>query len=75
MIKKAKVEPYVHQSISEVYDYFGKVEANKKVLFQKFWQEANKDKTEEQLTEEFNQYFLTNNTIENESSTETQTIS
>lgn len=71
MIKKAHVEPYVHQSISEVYDYFGKAEANKKVLFQKFWQDANKDKTEEQLTIDFKQYFLTNNTITNESSTET----
>jgi hypothetical protein len=66
MLKKARVEPYVHQSISEVYDYFGKVEANKKVLFQKFWQDADKEKTVEQLSNEFDAYFTTNNKIKSE---------
>lgn len=70
MLKKSKIEPYLHLSYKEVFDYFGKVEANKKVLFQKFWQQADKEKTDEQLTNEFNQYFNTNNLIkENESST------
>lgn len=69
MLKKAKVEPYVHLSTKEVYDYFGAIEANKKVLFQKFWQEADKDKKVEQLDKEFNEYFNSNNLITNESST------
>ena len=64
MLKKAKVEPYIHLSIKEVFDYFGKVESNKKVLFQKFWLEADKDKDFEQLTLEFDAYFVANNTIQ-----------
>ena len=64
MLKKASVEPYVHISISEVFEFFGKVESNKKVLFQKFWQEANKDKTVEQLTIEWDAYFTDNNDME-----------
>ena len=74
MLKKAKVEPYLHLSLKEVFDYYGAIESNKKVLFQKFWQAANQDKTEEQLTEEFNQYFNINNTIKNESSTEEKVV-
>lgn len=68
MLKKAKVEPYVHLSPSEVYEYFGRIEVNKKVLFNDFWEEANKDQTFEKLKEEFNTYFNNHNTIENESS-------
>ena len=68
MLKKAKIEPYLHLSIKEVFDFFGKVEANKKVLFQKFWQNADIEKTEEQLNTEFETYFKTNNIIKDESS-------
>ena len=63
MIKKSNVEPYLHLSIKEVFEYYGAVESNRKVLFQKFWQQADKDKTYEQLSEEFNTYFTANNTI------------
>lgn len=60
MLKKIKVEPYVHDSISTIKDLLGPSEAYKKVLFQKFWEQADTEKTAEQLTEEFNQYFTTN---------------
>ena len=63
MLKKSNVEPYLHLSIKEVFEYYGAVESNRKVLFQKFWQQADKDKTEEQLTIDFNEYFTANNTI------------
>ena len=64
MLQKVKVEPYVHQSIKEVFDYYGAIESNRKVLFQKFWQDADKEKTVEQLTIEFDVYFTANNKIE-----------
>lgn len=72
MLKKSKVEPYLHLSIKDVHDIYGKVESNKKVLFQKFWQEAKTDKTAEQLTEDFNTYFNNNNSIKDESSKESE---
>jgi hypothetical protein len=63
MIKKARVEPYLHLSIKEVFDYYGAKESNRKVLFQKFWQQANKELTYEELTTAFDEYFEENNTI------------
>jgi len=60
MLKKIKVEPYVHDSVSTIKDLLGPKEAYKKVLFQKFWEQADIEKTPEQLTEEFNQYFTSN---------------
>jgi len=74
MIKKAKVEPYVHLSTEQVNNFFGKVEANKKVLFHDFWEECNKDLTYKELKKQFNIYFNTNNTITNESSTKEKTL-
>jgi hypothetical protein len=46
-----------------VFDYYDSIEVNKKVLFQKFWQDADYDKTEEQLTTEFDAYFKANNKV------------
>ena len=64
MQKERLVEPYVHQSIKEVNDIFGAIEANKKVVFVKFWQEADKSKTVEVLTKSFNTFFSNNNVVE-----------
>jgi len=63
MILKARVEPYLHLSLKEVFDYYGAKESYKKELFQKFWQTADKNKTEEQLTAEFEAYNTANNKI------------
>lgn len=73
MLLKSKVEPYLHLSTKEVYDYYGAEESNKKVLFQKFWINADKNKTADVLTNEFEQYFNTNNKIKNESNTKEKT--
>lgn len=63
MLKKARVEPYVHLSPKEVFDFFGAVEANKKVLFNTFWQDADKEKTADELRADFDVYFNANNRI------------
>lgn len=61
-LKKSRVEPYIHNSISEINEIFGPSEANKKVLFQKFWPGANKDQSVEDLTNDFNQFVKDNTT-------------
>lgn len=70
MIKKSKVEPYVHLSTTEVKDIFGSIEANKKQLFSQWWDNgANKEKEEKELIEDFKKWFKLNkleNGIENE---------
>ena len=68
MLKKMKIEPYIHLSIKDTQEMFGSEEANKKILFPKFWQQADLDKEWQQLEIDFNTYFNTNNTIKNESS-------
>jgi len=55
--KKRNVEPYVHNSITEVNGIFGSREAAKKVLFVDFWEQADKAKEESVLKTEFNTYF------------------
>ncbi len=61
--KKRQVEPYLHQSITEVDNMFGSSEANKKVLFVKYWQQADKSKEVIELQKGFDTYFQENNTI------------
>lgn len=69
MLKKMEVEPYIHLAVKDVNEMFGRIEANKKVLFPKFWQQCDKDKTSEQLESEWMEYFNNKNTIKDESST------
>lgn len=57
MMKKREVEPYIHQSIEQVNNIFGAKEANKKVVFEEFWEEVDKQKTIEQLKVDFLKYF------------------
>ena len=57
MLKKANIEPYVHIDIITVSKIFGNEQAQKKVLFQKFWETADTSKTTEQLNVEFLNYF------------------
>ena len=58
--KKRLVEPYVHLQVKEVSDLFGSEESFKKILFVKFWQNADKTKTVEQLSVEFKQFVIDN---------------
>ena len=53
MQKKRLVEPYIHQSIDQVNTIFGAKEANKKVIFVKFWESADKSKDVKVLEGEF----------------------
>ena len=61
MQKKRQVEPYVHQSIDQVSAIFGGQEAFKKVLFPKFWEQADTKKDVNTLITEFNSYIESNN--------------
>lgn len=62
MLKKAKVEPYVHLSTKEVFDIFGSTEAMKKQMFSDWWDnEADKNKDEKSLIEDYNKWFNLNN--------------
>ena len=62
MQKKRLVEPYVHQSIDQVNTIFGAKEANNKVMFVDFWEEADKSKSVKDLNTEFKKL---DNPIEN----------
>lgn len=53
MQKKRLVEPYIHQSINQVNEIFGAKQANTKVMFVDFWEEADKSKSVEKLNKEF----------------------
>lgn len=64
MMKKAAVEPYLHLTIEQVKAVFGDGEALKKYLFSQFWRDADKQKTVDELIQDFNQWLLEN--IENE---------
>jgi len=55
--KKRIVEPYVHNSITEVNEIFGSREAAKKVVFVQFWEQADTDKEADVLVKEFNTFF------------------
>ena len=57
ILKKAKIEPYVHYTTKEVFDYFGQEESQKKYIFHEFWKDADKNKDEDVLKIEFQEYF------------------
>jgi len=60
MLKKARLEPYIHLTIEQVNTIFGNSEAQRKVLFQKFWQQCDKEKDFDKLEIDFNEYAKTN---------------
>jgi hypothetical protein len=55
--KKRLVEPYLHNSIAQVNEIFGRREAAKKVLFVTFWEQADVNKEADVLIKEFKAYF------------------
>jgi hypothetical protein len=60
MLLKSSVEPYLHLSNEEVSKIFGNLEAQRKVLFQRWWNTLGTDstnKTTESLTEDFDKWF------------------
>ena len=65
-MKKAEVEPYVHQSLSDVNEIFGTEEAQRKVLFGQWWGGLKKDdykKDRETLIAEYETWFNTNKKV------------
>jgi len=53
MQKKRLIEPYIHLSINQVSEIFGRKAANTIVMFVDFWEAADKTKTAEMLNTEF----------------------
>jgi hypothetical protein len=62
-LAKAKVEPYLHFTIKTVFDVFGAEEAQKKILFPKFWQTVTKVKSTDDLKKDFDVWFEKNKPI------------
>jgi len=62
-LAKAKVEPYLHYSTKDVLDVFGNIEAQRKILFQKYWQTVTDFSNTEKLRNEFNAWFEKNKII------------
>lgn len=60
MLKKAKLEPYIHYDIKDVFDMFGAVEASKKVMFHDFWENSDTSLPYEQLKIQLNTYYENN---------------
>lgn len=61
MLLKSDVEPYLHLTDDKVIKIFNNIEAQKKVLFQKWWSmltSVDFSKTAENLTTEFDAWFL-----------------
>lgn len=57
---KAKVEPYLHYSIKNTLEIFGNEEAQKKMLFPKFWTELKDYSNAEKLRNDFEVWFQKN---------------
>lgn len=55
-LKKARLEPYIHQTVEEVDKLFGKKEAYKKAIFADFWEIADHSKSIEELNIEYSAY-------------------
>jgi hypothetical protein len=65
-LKKAVLEPYIHQTVEDIDKLFGKKEAYKKAIFADFWQSADHSKSVDQLETDFNVYVeeqITKNNI------------
>lgn len=62
-ILKAEVEPYLHQTLQDVLDVFGQEEAQRKVLFSKWWSTLKQfdfSKDKQVLISEYDTWFEQN---------------
>lgn len=62
-ILKSEIEPYLHQSISDILEVFGQEEAQRKVLFSKWWSTLRQSdllKSKEVLIKEYDAWFELN---------------
>jgi len=61
MQKKRLVEPYIHMDVKTVNEMFGGAEAAKIPLFVEFWEQADKNRTVEELQKDFDSYIAGEN--------------
>lgn len=59
MLKKMRLEPYVHMTLDQVFKSFGPQEAYAKETFNKFWATADQNKPESVLATEYEAYKAT----------------
>ena len=62
-ILKSEIEPYLHQTLKDVLDVFGQEEAQRKVLFSKWWSTlkiSDYSKSKETLITEYDTWFNAN---------------
>jgi len=57
---KASIEPYLHTTLDKTLEIFGNEQAQRKVLFQKFWQTVTSYSDSEKLSQEFETWFKNN---------------
>jgi hypothetical protein len=57
---KAQVEPYLHLQLKDVITIFGNEEAQRKVLFQKFWQTVKVFNDADKIQKDFDTWFEAN---------------
>jgi hypothetical protein len=65
-LMKSEIEPYLHQTLKDVSDIFGSEEAQRKILFSKWWSTLKKPdyaKTKEILIVEFDKWFESNKKV------------
>lgn len=72
-ITKAMVEPYLHISLQNTIAVFGNMEAQRKVLFQKFWQTVTVFNDPIKIQKEFDTWFEANKKALPEPKTPTNT--
>lgn len=59
-LAKSKIEPYPHISLAKTLEIFGNEEAQRKVLFQKFWQTVTDFSNIEKIKSDFDKWFNEN---------------
>lgn len=57
---KAQIEPYLHLTLNNVLSVFGNEEAQRKVLFQKFWQTVEVFNDADKIQKDFETWFQAN---------------
>lgn len=57
---KAQIEPYLHLTLNNVLSVFGNEEAQRKVLFQKFWQTVEVFNDADKIQKDFEIWFQAN---------------
>jgi hypothetical protein len=55
-LNRIKIEPFIHYTIEQVFANYNQQEAQKKMLFDAFWRQADKSKEAEYLQKEFEEY-------------------